>query len=391
MFETNCLDKKFGMGNGWGPIILLILVIVLSTGNLCLAQEILDIPKPIQFEEHAPCSRLVLVKKMPLDIDDHHFLAFPRSITIDDENAIYIYDARLKSIFKFDEKYKFITRFLKQGQGPAEVSGADMGIDKIYYSPDGNLYVRDVHNDKLIQFTKSGKHVKDIKLNRVMDSLETFSPVVDRKGFIYAFSLSGGIVDKMDPHMNIVHSYLNQEMNRNFVIFKSAIEASLKNTPFPDMWLRPANENTAYDVTKDSQLVIYLKRSSRFFIFNGKRLVRQFDVLLKEAMENFRIRAVELVKKSEKEPNRGKYRDVTFLYMFGAFFLDKDDGRYFYLQGLNERERLILYKFNLKGQLVKVLTGSQKGVYFLTKRNHLFYGLESPQANPIIFKEENKK
>lgn len=384
-------NQIFGTGKGWGSKILLTLIAVLFNGGIAMTQEVLDMPKPIQFEENAPCGRLVLVKKMPLDIDDHHFLAFPRSITIDNDNAIYIYDSRLKSIFKFDKKYKFVTRFLSQGRGPAEVSGMDIGIDKIYYSPDSYIYVRDIHNDKLVQFTKSGKHVKDIKLNRVMDSLEIFPPVVDKKGFIYAYSLSGGIVDKMDSHMNIVHSYLNQELNRYFIIFKSAIEDSSKNTPFPDMWLRPTNENTAYDVTNDNRLVIYSKRLSRFFIFDGKRLVRQFDVLLKEAMEDFREKAIILVNKSKKEPKKGKYRDVKFLYMFGAFFLDKDDGRFFYLQGLNERDRLILYKFNTEGQLVKILTGSQKGIYFLTKRNHLFYGLLSPQASPVIFREEAQK
>jgi hypothetical protein len=157
------------------------------------------------------------------------------------------------------------------------------------------------------------------------------------------------------------------------------------------MWLKPCSENTGYDITPGNRLVIYLRRSSRFFVFDGKRLVRQFDVLLKEAMEEFRIRAIDLVENSGKKPKRGKYRDVRFLYMFGKFFLDKDDGRYFYLQGLNERDRLLIYKFNLKGQLVKILNGYQKSVYMLTKRNHLFYELISPDASPVIFKEEEKK
>lgn len=390
MSRIDSTKQIFGKEKGKMKTNILLLLIILFSGTMCLPQEILDMPKPIQFEAKAPHGRLVLIKKMSLDIDNHHFLAFPRSITIDDDNAIYIYDARLKSIFKFDEKYTFITRFLSQGRGPAEVSGGDIGIEKIYYSPDGHLYVRDIHNDKLIQFTKSGKNVKDIRLNRVNESLQMFLPVVDKQGFFYAYSLSGGIVDKMDSRMNIVHTYLNQEMNRKFVVFKSRIEESYKKKPWADGWLKAASENADYEITPGNQLVIYLRRSSKFFVFNGKKLVHQFQILPKEAIKNFRIRAIERINRINKLPESLRRRNVSFIYMFGSFFLDKDDSRFFYLQALEESDRLLIYKFNLKGVLVKLLSGTRKGVFLLTKRNNRFFGLLSPHGHPVIFKEHRK-
>jgi hypothetical protein len=367
----------------------IICIILMLANNMNQAQELLQMPIPTHSEDGIPCGRLILEKEFKPDINEDLFFARPRSITVDDENSIYFYDAILKTVLKFSSDYQFEAQFLKSGRGPGEVSGMDPGIDKLYYSQDGHIYICDIHNDKLIQFSKSGKYIDDIKLNMITRRVSLFLPVVDSLGSLYTYSLHGGIIDKLSKKMILQHTYLDKELNRKYVIFKSAEEKAEKSLPIPSTWLEPRSGNVSYDISLDNRLVIYLKRSSTFYVFEGKKQLYKFDILLPSPMESFRNRAIKLIKKRIKK-KKHKYPIVDYLYMFGSFFLDRDDSRFFYLQVEEEERQFKVYQFNLQGKLVKIFSSPRKGIYLLTKKNNRFYGLASPDGHPVIFKESKK-
>jgi hypothetical protein len=348
-------------------------------------QQLLKMPEPTHNDIGVPCSTLKIVKEIKSDFDKDIFFAMPFKLTVGENGIFYVYDIKLVKVFIFNKNYEYIGQFLEQGQGPGEVlPGYAANID-LYAAKDGNLYLCAALSDKLIQFSAGGKYLKDIKLNRLWKSRTPFPPVKDSRENYYAYSINGGIVDKLDSQMKRVKTFLDKELNRKFVIYKPPFEECWKKWPDPDFWLLPYEVNTMYDLTSDGHLLIYLFRSSTVFLLKDDKVIRKFDILIDRVLPVNRKRA-EIAYRKQKTIDPQRY-GVKRAIMFKSCFVDQDEP-YFYLQFLEENKTNTLFQFDLKGKLVRVITNNAHHALIKTKRNNLFYGLSYTDKHPVIFKME---
>ena len=90
-----------------------------------------------------------------------------------------------------------------------------------------------------------------------------------KRGFLYKYSTTNGLIDKLDGKMKRVHTFLDRKLNDRYVIFKP------KQPELPphiaSYRLRADQTNTMYDLTSDGHLLVYLYRSSTAFVFNKRQ------------------------------------------------------------------------------------------------------------------------
>jgi 6-bladed beta-propeller len=373
--------NKFSQGTLVSLFILLLIPFWVS------GQELLKAPKPTHSEVGVPCAELTLVKEIKSNFDEDLFFARPLTIFAGKE-YIYVYDSKLVKIFIFNNKYKYVGQFLKQGQGPGEVNPRISASLGFYPAPDGNLYVHDSLNDKLIQFSATGKYLKDTKLWRAAKTLAVFPPVMDKDGFFYAYSINKGIIDRLNPKMEVVNTYLDMNLNNRFVIYRPPIEKKWKVRGIKDpiLWLGARRSNTFYDMTADGHLVVFLFRSSTAFIFKEGKLLRHFDVYIDTALPIFQKKAERAYNMQRKLDSRGIIKHAL---MYLSCFVDKDEP-YFYLNFVSDQNIVYIYKFNLQGKLVQVISNPGCSTQIHYKRNGLFYGF-SADVHPKLFKIKEDK
>lgn len=350
----------------------------------------MPVPKPTHFEKGVTPGKLRVVKEIKSDIDEDIFFARPWDICVSKTGFMYVFDLKLQKLFIFNEKFQYLGQFLEKGLGPGEIFPSYGSAIKCGIGPKQNIYLCNSRGDRLSLFTPLGKHIRDIKMNRIMHGFEPFPPVVDDNGFIYAYSVNGGIVDKYDQNMKLVHTYLDKKLNEQFLIYRPPFEEISKHSRFPiDIYFKAGGGTTAYDLTPDNQLVIYQYRTSTVYIFKDKKQVRHFDILLDKAINSYREKAKEIsIKQKKRLARKNSSASTIFLpAMFDYFFVDKD-APYFYLSYIAEDGNGFLYKFDLYGKLVKRFSNLRKKYSVQTKRNGFFYGLSAPGWYPVILKEE---
>lgn len=125
---------------------------------------------------------------------------------------IYILDREIaKSVFIFDSNGKFISKIRALGKGPGEyIFLNDMDVDS-----NGNVYLLDTKQNKILCFNNNGSYKKDIKFDFL-----TFSfTVVDSTTFI--FCQQGIFNEKINSEIsiwqsnsNMIKSFFKQDFNK---------------------------------------------------------------------------------------------------------------------------------------------------------------------------------
>ncbi|MCP4215789.1 MAG: hypothetical protein GY765_14145 [bacterium] len=182
-----------------------------------------------------------------------------------------------------------------------------------------------------------------------------------------------------NPKGKPLHEFMYKACYDRFVMYKPKEKylPGIGNT-----WLLSNLSNTCYSLLAGNRLLVYLPYSSSLFIFKDNQMIRRFDLWPKHAM---RLYKEEMERFARKIRKRGGDPGKWYSPMFGDFFVDRDDNRFFYLNGDGDgKAKQWLYKFNLEGELEAVLT-SAKDIGFLAKRNNLFYGIY--KGNIHILKE----
>ncbi len=386
-----------------GTVLLRGLVMLLPF--LGWGQTFFDLPKPTQFVAGVPQARLDVVKELPNEFGDDEFMADPFYVTANKNGKIYVFDVKLSKVFMFNERYEFLGKFLQAGRGPSEIFPRNDSTKMIYAGKNGKFYINDCYNDKVLEFTESGEFLRDMKIDRLKLAPVFFPPVVDKNGAFYAYSLSGGIVDQFDNHMKVVHSFLKEELNAQFIYYRPDWEEYYKqpNDNFKKkyagktntwvqkkIWLIPNFLNVKYDLTATGLLLIYLQNSSTIYLFNGKNLVRQFPVLVDSVLNKYK-EDVDLALQSMQKRRPGH---VTNCYMplFSTCVVDQDEP-YFYLQGYPRKEGYMLYKFDLSGKIVQTMSFPVNVVATLqAKINGLFYGItqQKDESYVVVMKSVDK-
>ncbi len=380
-------------------------MVVLLFPVLGFGQEFFPLPKPTHYAAGLPQSKLVVVKEIPLDFNDDVFMAEPTEIAVNKNGQIYIFDKKLLKVFMVNSKGEYVGQFLEKGIGPGETFPQGEFGWKIYAGWNDKFYISDRKNAKIIEFTDSGRYLRDIKTNRTQRFSGTFYPIVDKNGFFYIYSKNGGIIDQMDNQMKLVHTYLQKELNNHhiyckpdFLKFYSGIKSKkelesskLKEFFKSQFWLDASTINTTCDITANGLLFIYLHRPSTVYLFNGKNLLRKFDVLIDSVLANYK-KTIDII------INVGKKKKSDFFFhtdvpLFLSCVVDYD-APYFYLQAIGQKQ-FILFQIDFTGKLIRILTFPKElRVTLMAKRNGLFYGIvrntDEDECYPIIFKSEGK-
>lgn len=353
-------------------------------------QELFPIPKPTHLAAGVPRSKLVVVKEISPDFNKDLFMASPVSLVVSKNNWLYVYDMKLVKIFIFNDKFEYVGQFLDHGTLPGQVELSDGMNKEIAIGADGHIFLHDGITDKLIQFSAAGKFIKETELNRNGKNTQPFRPIVDKNGFIYAYSVVNGIIDQLNDKMSLTHSFLDRNLNDCYVIYRPAFEAFFAQSHMKDYyeekgWLSADRSNTTYSLTANGLLFVYLNRPSTAYFFQGQKLIRSFDVLIDSVLSTYRKRmekAIETQKKSR--PNEIAFFEMP---MFQSCFIDETES-FFYLQFMIEKNKSVLYQFNFRGKLIGVFEFAQGQVLFKARRNGLFYGLKSGDRHPVIIKEK---
>jgi hypothetical protein len=136
----------------------------------------------------------------------------------------------------------------------------------------------------------------------------------------------------------------------------------------------------------DTKLIAFSPYTSTVYLFEGNKLIHQFNLYSQPILNNFKkklIRIKEKLKRKRDRNNARRVRRKSCLYsrVFTDFFVDKDSRRSFYLQYYDgDNKRIKIYRFNFDGQLEKIyfLPFGKNGVvpHFKIKKNHLFYAID---------------
>lgn len=319
-------------------------------------------PTPTCIEKETDFVPLEPVGKIDAEFDDEHFLVEPSCLCTDNRGYIYVFDRKWEKIFVFDEKFRFIRTFGQTGQGPGEYNRGK-SIGNIRFSQDGFLYLSDVWNRKFIIFDTDGNHKKDIVLPPSARLDGNFQPLIDTSGNYYLLTGSACTIDVHNIHDKGKpkrYSLLGPGDCRKSVLLKVRDEDSW-------FWYSTSASDTSYDVLPDGRLIVYLRNTSTIKIFKGENLQEIFNVWPAGILKKYSKRiAKTFSRKSEKQK-------ILFFYMFMEFYLEKDNGAHFYLQAPGEGDRkVLLYQFDLKGNLVSIFYSSDAG-WLRDKRNNLFY------------------
>lgn len=367
-------------------------IIIVLIAPLSVRGEFIENPVPTHDETRSAVGELVLVKQIGPDIDEKHILARPSALTVNEQSELFVYDGMQRKVFKFNRNFKLVREFGGTGQGPGEFHPWGLGFYKINFEDNGRLYAADVHNGKLIEFDRDGNYVKDIRLDP--ENLKSFFPVRDEHGNFYTLAGENGAVDMFAPDMMKLHTFLSGEHYNRFVVYKPK-PVPFKSKKVADVFTLPDLLNTYYDALSGNRFIIYISHSSTVYLFKNKKLVRQFDILPRSTMENYR-KSVEdkrklMKKRMAQVKSKPKIQTLGYWPMFASFFIDRDSEKYFYLLDYDSLYRMRLFKFDLSGKLVRVLYAPQgiKGNIFAV-RNNLFYGLFPGEGKIFILKEKRK-
>ena len=345
--------------------IFLCLYICISINLFSIEIEVIKNPKPTCSEKNI--ASLVLIKSIS-NIDDKTFFAQPTAMTADANSNIYIYDSLHCKIFKFDKNNKFIISFGGQGANPGTF-GKPGNFVTIGCGKDGNLYTCENMKKRVMVFSVDGKHIKNYKIT----PWRIFQPVVDEKGNFYLPSSSNGMVDVEDLKSNRKTTLLSENEYRRCLFINPTYYFSRAEI-FSNYF------NTDIYLLSDSNILIYNRNASTFYLLDKNyRLKRKANLWPENALNSYQKRLLEFQKDEDFEN--------AWIPFFRPLFIDGDEKNIFYLQARTDEFKVLLYAFDLRGQLVKVLKiGDDELVRFKCKQNNLFYGFGS--NNDIkIYKE----
>lgn len=351
MKRSNKLKKFF-----FKAMCLLVFTMLIGRYAYPVKIEFIKNPKPTHFEQEKHYKKLTLVKKISADFDEEYFLAQPGGLVVDDEGNIFIADRKIHKVFKFSKDFKFIKNFGSTGMGPGEYYGYDYFPEHLYFAPDSLLYLCSSNTKKLIAYNKDGKFVKEVPVPEYQGG---YVPIVDSSGNVYLPSREGAVV-VYNKERRKVHTYLDNSVYRTFILMKPFEDQIFINTKFNSY-------NTHYDLLPDSRFIIYISNSSTVYIFKGKDLEKKIRIWPKEEIKHS-LESLERVRKLNKNKN-------WIALLFNNFFIDGDNRKFFYLE-TGFKDKKMLYKFSLDGDLVSILWIDSKMVdVFKVKKNNLFFGM----------------
>ncbi len=119
--------------------------------------------------------------------DDQYLLGDIRGMVVDREGFIYVYDAQVPALRKYDREGRYVMTIGHQGGGPGEYKSSDGGMAILH---DGSIVLRDQGNARFQLWSPEGEPRGEW---RYRGGFQTSTPMfVDTAGFAYSPSIDFG-------------------------------------------------------------------------------------------------------------------------------------------------------------------------------------------------------
>ena len=185
-------------------------------------------------ENSIPEKHLQIIRTIPNGIDTAIYFSWSRSLTIDQNNNIYVADYRGHKIFKFNFNGKLLKKIGRHGQGPAEffyITSIDCRQEK--------LTVADKGNQRVQFLDQEGEYLDSFREMNIPSFLICFNDVVygtiikrtaDYKNSFIAYNVDGRKLFEFGGllpfgnnflHLSCIDEYMGEiyTINRYFPFF----------------------------------------------------------------------------------------------------------------------------------------------------------------------------
>jgi hypothetical protein len=152
--------------------------------------------------------------------DENYMFGNRLYFTVDDDGNIYAVDWDRKRIQKYGADGKYLLTIGRPGQGPGEFGN----IWTPFFDGQGTLYVRDISNQKLAFFERSGKFVKAIKVPHKVGDIQ-----INSHG-IYVTSVSQEIVEPNGDMKVLTHYGLFDKDFNPIAVFQVTAETMTRRS-----------------------------------------------------------------------------------------------------------------------------------------------------------------
>jgi hypothetical protein len=234
------------------------------------------------------------------------------SIAVDDEGNIYLLDRKENKILVFDKKGKYLRSFGKKGQGPGEMSGP-VGI---HLTPAKELLVEDSLNQRFIFFSLDGKFLKSISTAKFL-------------------ALAGVELDSQGNMIAQHVVFANNKINREIKKFDKDLNPlfTIATYDFPNILVEKVNPFSfliIYRVNKDGTILISNLDQYEIKVLNSegkviKRILKEYEPV--KVTEEHKKEMLERLP-PETSPFRDRIELPKALPPYRNFFLD-EQGRIF--------------------------------------------------------------
>lgn len=347
-------------------------------------KDITIIKNPKPNSEEKIFSELFQVAELKENLDSEFFLVDPFGLAVDKDGNIFTFDRKQVKLVKYNKYLKFVKAVGQRGYGPSEFNTSlfhKMLQISLYLGQDNILYVGDRSSRAIHCFDLDLKFIKDIRIH--MNNVHTIFPVIDGKKNFYIHSGS-----EISNSLLEIFNYKGEKIAA--LIDKRELSTGLFYCFEKDNILNyfyPGYGAINYDIAKDDNLIAIIPNSGVMFLIKDLKVVKKISLWPKKLLENYKIE----LKKTIDE------KGAVLLY--GELIVDRDSPYYFYLTAKDpeNKKRDTLYKFDLSGKLIKVISIDNRirnhylrNIY---KKNNYFYGIgnnNEEEATIMIFKEEKQ-
>jgi len=148
------------------------------------------------------------------DGDEDYMFANLRSVQVDNEENIYVLDAKYIKVKVYDKSGKHMRSFGKIGQGPGEFGWPS----RMVMTTDGKIAILDSQNRRFSYYSREGECLKEFSHAEYGNLIRAWP---DSRGFVYCdvmtYSATSRIAKlvKFDPEFNQISELAEMEETRN--------------------------------------------------------------------------------------------------------------------------------------------------------------------------------
>jgi len=327
-----------------GNFTIVALLISILITFMCSEKQ--EQPEQINFLnlQNIPEISLEFVRSIGDELGDNQYLFKPGSVVRDTEGNLYIFDIFQHKILKVNKSGKFIISIGSKGPGPGEFAGGS-----IYLSIGGNnnLYAWHHDNMRLLEYDMNGNFKKEYDLGDYLYSLTRKARVVDSIGNVYLYSVD-------DRKMK----FFNQNGEHLFSIQSKPEWFNFLYAKFNDIsFIRPEHMISFFIDEESNQKVLFFEPSSTLVLIDkDNRIINEKQIIPKNAYEHYIQGRLMRSKGGKKEKSTIQEFHSSFTPFPRGVLFDSEKKR-IYIRFVFKNEKIIpkLVCLNFSGNVLKVI------------------------------------